>query len=179
VLAAARSGEEGFFERSGLPGVDLRPLDDVAAAALLGDRFPRLAPRVRQRLLADAEGNPLALLELPVALSDLQRSSSRVIPAVLPLSRRLQAMFATRIGGLSSATFHLLLLAVLSGTGDLHLLQAAGDGDRAINDLVPAERTRLVRIDSATGRLTFRHPLIPAAADRSARGRRFDQQADR
>jgi hypothetical protein len=163
VLAAARSGEEGFFERSGLPGFDLRPLDDGAAAALLGDRFPRLAPRVRQRLLADAEGNPLALLELPVALSDLQRSSSRVIPAVLPLSRRLQEMFATRIGELSSATFHLLLLAVLSGTGDLHLLQAAGDGDRAIKDLAPAERTRLVRIDSATGRLTFRHPLIRSA----------------
>jgi DNA-binding CsgD family transcriptional regulator len=163
VLAASRSGEEGFFERSGLPRFDLRPLDDVAAAALLGARFPALAPRVRQRLLADAEGNPLALLELPVALSDLQRSSSQVIPAVLPLSRRLQAMFAARIGGLPSATFHLLLLAVLSGTGDLHLLQAAGDGDRAIRDLAPAERTRLVRIDSATGRLAFRHPLIRSA----------------
>src|SRR5438067_700020 len=84
-MAASRSGEEGFFERSGLPGYDLRPLDDVAAAALLKDRFPALAPRVRERLLAEAEGNPLALLELPVALSDLQRSSSRVIPAILPL----------------------------------------------------------------------------------------------
>jgi len=72
VLAVSRSGEEGFFERSGLSGYDLRPLDDVAAAALLEDRFPALAPRVRERLLAAAEGNPLALLELPVGLSDLQ-----------------------------------------------------------------------------------------------------------
>ena len=107
LLAASRSGQEGFFERSGLPEYDLRPLDDVAAAALLEACFPALAPRVRQRLLAEAEGNPLALLELPVALSDLQRSSSSVVPAVLPLSRRLQAMFASRISELPSATFHL------------------------------------------------------------------------
>jgi hypothetical protein len=161
VLAAFRSGEEGFFERSGLPGYDLRPLDEVAATALLEDRFPALAPRARQRLLAEAEGNPLALLELPVALSDLQRSSPGVLPAVLPLGRRLQAMFAARISALPVATFHLLLLAALSGTGDLRLLQAAGD--TAINDLAPAERTRLVRIDSPTGRLVFGHPLIRSA----------------
>jgi DNA-binding CsgD family transcriptional regulator len=163
LLAASRPGEEGFFGRSGLPAYDLRPLDDVAAAALLEDRFPALAPRVRERLLAEAEGNPLALLELPVALSDLQRSSPHVMPAVLPLSRRLQAMFAARIRGLPSATFRLLLLAALSGTGDLRLLRGAGDGDGAIKDLAPAERTRLVRIDSAAGRLVFRHPLIRSA----------------
>jgi hypothetical protein len=122
-----------------------------------------LAPRVRERLLAAAEGNPLALLELPVALDDLQRSSSRAIPAVLPLGRRLQTMFAARIRGLPSATFQLLLLAVLSGTGDLRLLRAAGDGDGAIKDLAPAERARLVWIDSAAGRLVFRHPLIRSA----------------
>ena len=46
------------------------------AAALIGDRFPALAPRVRQRLLADAQGNPLALLELPIALSCPQRAGA-------------------------------------------------------------------------------------------------------
>jgi hypothetical protein len=81
-LAAYRSGEESFFERSGLPGYGLEPLDETAAAALIGDRFPALAPRVRQRLLADAQGNPLALLQLPVALSGPQRAGA--LPAVLP-----------------------------------------------------------------------------------------------
>ena len=60
-LAAFRSGDESFFERSGLRGHDLGPLDDTASTALLADRFPALAPRVRQRLLAEAQGNPLAL----------------------------------------------------------------------------------------------------------------------
>jgi hypothetical protein len=63
-LAAFRSGDESFFERSGLRAHDLGPLDDAASTALLADRFPALAPRVRQRLLAEAQGNPLALLEL-------------------------------------------------------------------------------------------------------------------
>jgi hypothetical protein len=45
------------------------PLSEAAAAELVGDRFPSLAPQVRQRLLAEADGNPLALLELPVPLS--------------------------------------------------------------------------------------------------------------
>lgn len=94
-LAAYRSGEESFFERSVLPGYELEPLDETAAAVLIGDRFPALAPRVRQRLLADAQGNPLALLELPVALlSGPQRAGA--LPAVLPLSRRLQSLFASR-----------------------------------------------------------------------------------
>jgi DNA-binding CsgD family transcriptional regulator len=163
LLAASRAGEEGLFERAGLPGYELRPLDDAAAAALLEDRFPALAPRVRQRLLAEAQGNPLALLELPVALTDLQRSSAGGMPAVLPLSLRLQAMFAARISALPAVTFQLLLLAVLSGTGDLRLLEAAGRWSGEIGALAPAERARLVRIDPSAGRVVFRHPLIRSA----------------
>ena len=163
LIAAARVGEEGFFERAGLPGYELQPLDDAAATALLEDRFPALAPRVRQRLLAEAQGNPLALLELPVALNDLQLPSASGMPSVLPLSRRLQAMFAARISNLPEVTFQLLLLAVLSGTGDLSLLAAAGRGDGEIEGLAPAERARLVRIDPPAGRLVFRHPLIRSA----------------
>ena len=66
-LAASRTGEEGFFERSGLPARELAPLDSRAAQSLLADRFPALAPALRQRVLSEAQGNPLALLELPAA----------------------------------------------------------------------------------------------------------------
>src|SRR5258708_4366961 len=51
LLAASRSGAESFFERSGLPMLELQPLEHEAAAALLSARFPSLAPRVHQRLL--------------------------------------------------------------------------------------------------------------------------------
>ena len=64
-LAASRTGEEGFFERSGLPERELAPLDSQAAQSLLADHFPALAPALRQRVLSEAQGNPLALLELP------------------------------------------------------------------------------------------------------------------
>ena len=152
--AGERSVALGFFERAGLPRYELQPLDDAAATALLQDRFPALAPRVRRRLLAEAQGNPLALLELPVAL-DLHHAAAGGMPAVLPLSRRLQAMFAARISDLPALTFQLLLLAVLSGTGDLRLLRDAGKGNGEIEGLAPAERARLVRIDPSGGRLVF------------------------
>ncbi len=161
-LAAYRSGEESFFERSGLPGYEVQPLDDAAAAALIADRFPALAPRVRQRLLADAQGNPLALLELPVALlSGPQRAGA--LPTVLPLSRRLQSLFASRVSGLPAATRELLLLAVLEDAGDLGVLRDVASGARGIEDLAPAERARLVHIDEQAGRLVFRHPLTRSA----------------
>jgi tetratricopeptide (TPR) repeat protein len=160
-LAAYRTGEESFFDRSGLPGYELEPLDETAAAALTGDRFPALAPPVRQRLLADAQGNPLALLELPVALSGRQRAGA--LPAVLPLTRRLQSLFASRVSGLPAATRELLLLAVLDSTGDLGVLRGAASGQDGIEDLAPAERARLVQVDHGTGRLAFRHPLTRSA----------------
>jgi DNA-binding CsgD family transcriptional regulator/tetratricopeptide (TPR) repeat protein len=163
LLAASRPDEGSYFEGGGLSRYELRPLDREAAAALLHERFPALAPRVRQRLLAVAQGNPLALLELPVALEDAGRATSGVVPSVLPLSRRLQGVFAARVTSLPPATFDLLLLAVLSGTADLHLLQAPGSGAADIDNLAPAERARLVRIDSSTGRVVFRHPLIRSA----------------
>ncbi|MDX3107625.1 LuxR C-terminal-related transcriptional regulator [Nonomuraea angiospora] len=155
LLAASRSGEESFFEYAGLLGYELQPLTDEDAAALLRARFPALAPRARQRLLADAQGNPLALLELPVALGDSRRASGGALPPILPLSGRLQAVFAARIQDLPSATFSLLLLAALDGTGDLTVLHGT-------DALPPAERARLVRVEQDR-RLVFRHPLIGSA----------------
>jgi len=57
----------------GLPEHDVRPLDESAAAALLTERHPGLAAPVRRRVLAAAQGNPLALLELPLSMTEGQR----------------------------------------------------------------------------------------------------------
>ena len=161
-LTALRPGEESFFERAGLPQHELEPLDEQAANALVSSRFPELAPRVRLRVVAEAQGNPLALLELPAMLSGAQRAAAEALPVVLPLSRRLQALFASRAADLPEPARRLLLLAVLEGSGDVRLLHAAA-GQQGIDDLAPAEQAGLVRVSEGTGRLVFRHPLIRSA----------------
>ena len=167
-LAVSRPGAESFSEHAGLAEYELRPLDPASAASLLGTRFPKLSPQVRQRLLAEAQGSPLALLELPAMLSGPQRAALAPLPSVLPLGRRLQALFASQVGDLPARARRLLLLAALDGSGDLHVLQAAGPG--WAEDLVQAEKARLARIDDGTGRLVFRHPLIRSAIVELATG---------
>ena len=162
LLAAERTGASRL---SGLdvPGYEVLPLDDDASAKLVTTRFPDLAPGVRQRVVTEARGNCLALLDLPTGLSDLQRSALAALPTTLPLTRRLRAPLTSRVAALPAATAYLLLLAVLEGTGDLSLLRAAAAGQCGIDDLVPAEQAGLVHVDEATHRVTFSHPLIRSA----------------
>jgi DNA-binding CsgD family transcriptional regulator len=162
-LGAARLGEASFFERSGLPEYELGPLDRESANSLLSARFPSLAPRVRERVLAEAEGNPLALLELPTALSGPQRAALTRLPTVLPLGRSLEGLFASRVSELPGPTRDLLLLTALDGTGDLRVLRAAHDTEQGLEDLAHAEEARLVHVDESSHRLVFRHPLIRSA----------------
>ena len=70
VLFAARDGERRHFDAQGLDELVLAGLDHSSARVLLDRGTPELAPAVRERLLEDAAGNPLALLELPAGLSD-------------------------------------------------------------------------------------------------------------
>ena len=116
-LAGSRSGIAGFFDRVGLPEIELQPLDDHQATQLINARFPTLAHSVRTRLLAEAQGNPLALLELPAALSSPQQAAVQALPGTLPLSRRLEGLFASTICELPAPTRQLLLLAALDGPG--------------------------------------------------------------
>jgi len=159
-LAACRTGEESFFERAGLPELELGPLDDEAARDLMTARFPTLAPTVQVRLLEEAEGNPLAVLELPAALSGPQRAAMDELPPVLPLTRRLEALFRSRVAGLSDRTRRLLLLVALDRTGDARVLQAVGGSSKGLEDLAAAEEAGLAFIDGRTHRLAFRHPMI-------------------
>src|SRR5262249_46369209 len=96
-IGATRTGESHDFDRAGLPELEVRRLEDVAAGELLDTRFPGLAPAVRERVLGEAQGNPLALLELPNALDPSMRVSAKALPFALPLGRRLQELFGSRI----------------------------------------------------------------------------------
>ncbi|MFF0013196.1 AAA family ATPase [Streptomyces sp. NPDC005374] len=175
LLAACRPGFESFFERAGLPELIVPPLDERAAAGLVGTRFPLLAGRELRRVLAQARGNPLALLELPAALGDARGTSGVVLSEVLPLSRRLQDLYASRVAEMPAPTRRLLLLAALEGGGDLSVLRAAA-GQDVLSLLAPAERAQLLRIEHrGPGRLSFHHPLIRATVvSGSTSGQRLD-----
>lgn len=163
LLGASRTGEADFFDHTGLSELEVRRLDDAAAGQLLDSRFPGLAPAVRHRILVEAQGNPLALLELPVALSPGMRASAMALPSALPLSRRLQALYGSRIAELPSRTRQLLLLMALDGTGDMRIVDGGAAPDDGFGELAAAEQARLAYVDRAAHQLAFYHPLIRSA----------------
>ncbi|WP_203777215.1 AAA family ATPase, partial [Paractinoplanes deccanensis] len=156
LLAASRTGEAGHFEGAGLPEEGIAPLPPAAARQLVDVRHPHLPAPIRRRLMAEADGNPLALLELAGTLSGAERA-----PDVLPLGERLQAVFAVRLGGLPARTRELLLLAALDQAVDLLVLRHATGG--GLHELGPAERERLVEVSPPANRIRFRHPLMRSA----------------
>lgn len=162
-LAASRLTEESFFDRAELPQHEMAPLDEEAASRLVGLYFPELNARFRRRVLAEAQGNPLALLELCAAPRGLQPGPLAKIRNVRPQSRRLHAMFTSRITELPATARWLLLLAALDGTGDPRVLGATGAGQQELKDLAAAEQARLAYIDPSSHRLAFWHPLARTA----------------
>jgi DNA-binding CsgD family transcriptional regulator len=162
-LSASRSYADSYFERGGLPEYVVQPLDEDAATELLSSRHPGMAPTVRKRLVTEALGNPLALVELPTALTGPQRSALATLPSVLPLSQRLQVLFANRVAAFPAPCRALLLRAALDGTGNMAVIEESAPDGTGLSDLGPAERDRVVRVDPATGRLAFAHPLLSAA----------------
>ncbi|MFF4653496.1 ATP-binding protein [Streptomyces sp. NPDC001380] len=165
-LAASRTGSRSLYDGGALPEYRLQPLDDASATHLVGTRFPDLGGGARRRLLTVARGNPLALLELPSALPTMREAAVEDMPVVLPLGRRLEKLFGSRITALPLPSRRLVLLAALEGTGDLGILQAASrqaDDGYGLADLAAAERDHLVYIDEGARRLRFRHPLIRSA----------------
>ncbi|MEU0562382.1 AAA family ATPase [Dactylosporangium sp. NPDC006015] len=161
-LAAVRSGAGGVFDETRLPERTVGPLSARAAAALLDAHHPGLPGVVRRRLLDDAAGNPLALLELPAVLTPRERSGQAALPAFLPLGDRLEAAFAAGLAELPEPTRAVLLLAALDPDADVAMVRAAARPHADLRDLSPAKRAGLIRVVEG-GRLEFRHPLIRAA----------------
>lgn len=153
--------QAGAPDRIGFPVRDIQPLDETASRALLDQRFPSLSAQVRARILADARGNPLALTELPLALSTAQWKTVQELPRVLPLTERLQAVYGPRLSSLPSATRELLLAAALQETGELNVLKefVGRDLEAALRG---AEDAQLVEVDPTGTRMVFQHPLVRA-----------------
>ncbi|HTT29730.1 MAG TPA: AAA family ATPase [Solirubrobacteraceae bacterium] len=167
MVFGARDGEPARFDGAGLDEHVVAGLDRQSAAMLLGRGARQLEPSVRERLLADAGGNPLALLELPSALSGAQAAGREPLPEALPLSACLRTVFMQRIERLSGPARAALLVAGAADATELGAIRRAiSDLELPEDALDPAEAIGLVRTDGAT--LAFRHPLVRAAVYESA-----------
>ncbi|WP_433579019.1 helix-turn-helix transcriptional regulator [Nocardia brasiliensis] len=163
MIFAARTGD-AEFHAPGLPELRVPGLAQDAAAALVDGLGTALSPAVRYRLLAEAAGNPLALLELPEALA-AEAPSAGFNP--LPLTQRLQVAFHGRVNRLPLPTKTLLLVAAAAGSAELEpVLAAAGVLGAHLADLQPAEDAGLLHSDGRT--FAFRHPLLRSAVYQGA-----------
>src|SRR5580704_3844708 len=149
----------------GFPELHLGPLS-VADASRLLDGQPR-PPRGRGRaqVLAQAGGNPMALIELAKVVADDPAASRRWAAEPLPPTERLSAVITSRFAALPEQTQAALLLAAVADGPDLAAAASHGAGLDA-RALAPAEQLGLVKVDR-TG-LQFSHPLVRAAIYHSA-----------
>ena len=152
---------------AGLPALVLRGLGAGEARALLDAVLTTpLDPRVRDQLVAETRGNPLALIELPRGLTIDELAGGFGLPGVAPFSADIEATFQSRIDALPAESRHLLLIAAAEPTGDSALMWRAarrlGIGPEAAAPVIEAELTIFGT------RVRFRHPLVRSAAYRSA-----------
>ena len=111
VLFAVREGISSAVDESGLPEIHLDGLDEAPSRALLELTAPELPADLKARVLDEAAGNPLAVIELPATAASLV---GRAPADALPLPTRLEQAFAARLAGLDSDTRRLLLHAALA-----------------------------------------------------------------
>ncbi len=135
-------------------------LGESAARQLLADTGHGIAPAVAQRLIEGTGGNPLALIELPAALTQPQLSGLTLLPEPLPVSAALRQAFALRLDALDDDTRRTLLLAA-AAVVDLGTLRRASALLSLAGDLTAAEHASLVRVHD--GQVEFTHPLVRSA----------------
>jgi len=173
MLFAAREDDMPGFEAPGVPALSVPGLGSVAAHALLEESAGGpVDPGVADQLLAATGGNPLALVELPTALTAGELSGQEPLPSSLPVTEGVERAFLARVRRLPERAQTLLLVAAAEGAGDLATVQMAsaslGCEPAALE---AAEQSGLVH--TSAGRLEFRHPLVRSsvygAATTSAR----------
>ena len=145
----------------GLAEEDARALLARAVSGPLDDR-------VRDRIVAETRGNPLALLELPRTMRAAERAGGFVLPAAKDVPAHIEDEYLRRVGALPNATQRLMLLAAADPLGDATLVWRAAERlGIETSALAPAERAELLEI-GARARVRFRHPLVRSAVYRAA-----------
>ncbi|WP_234711956.1 ATP-binding protein [Mycolicibacterium setense] len=159
MLCAERTGLDGAAPYlDGLPRMSLGPLAPEHARELLNTTTQHADALLRQRVLEQADGNPLAVIELSSALGE--RGNSAVFSGEpLPTTRRVERAFLSQLSGLTDNS-RLLLLLISASDGQVPDIDAAADllGLALTDELAPLERAAL--ITASAGRIHVRHPLI-------------------
>ncbi|WP_277243747.1 ATP-binding protein [Mycolicibacterium obuense] len=169
LLCAARSRfDDRMPTLASLPRLPLGPADDTTSAALLaraaGDH--PLSGTDRRRLLDEAAGNPLAIVELTKAVISRGRLDTVAARTPLPTTRRIEASFEDQLAAIPSASRQLLaLIAAADHSGLGELIEAAGHVGLDHGDVDSLERAGLVTVGG--GEVHIRHPLIRTVAYRS------------
>ncbi len=164
LVFAAR---EAAQELRGLPQLEVRGLGDQDARALLARAVPgRLDDRVRDRIVAETHGNPLALLELPRGMSAPELAGGFGLPPGADLPGHIERHYLRRVRELPETTQRLLLLAAADPVGDAALVWRAAkrlEIDRSA--LAAATGAELLEIGAS---VRFSHPLVRSAVYRAA-----------
>ena len=164
MIFAARGPSEEF---AGLPELVVEGLGEADARALLDSVLPGpLDARVRDQIVAETRGNPLALLELPRELTPAELAGGFGFPDTVPLSGRIEETFRRRLDALPAETGRLLRLAAADPVGETLLVWRAAEqlGIR-VQAATPAVEAGLIEFGA---RVRFRHPLVRSAAYLSA-----------
>lgn len=163
LLFAARDGDLRRFDSGELPELTLGGLDAAAADRLLSERTGApVSVDVRGALMAQTGGNPLALVELPTALSSGQLTGLEPLPAQLPLTQGVQRVFLDRSRRLSPAAQTVLCVAAADDSTRVSVVRRAAEllgADPAA--FTEAEDSGLLRIVGSE--VEFRHPLVRSA----------------
>ena len=165
VFAARESGEPSALHD--LPALVVEALGDAEARLLLTSGLPGLVDeRVRDRIVAETRGNPLALMELPRGLTSAALAGGFGLPDTMPLASRVEAGFMRRLEPLPAETRRLLLAAAIDPVGDVMLLWRAAERlGIGADAAAAAEAAGLVEMGA---RVRFRHPLVRSAVYRAA-----------
>jgi DNA-binding CsgD family transcriptional regulator/tetratricopeptide (TPR) repeat protein len=176
-FAARRLAAEpvGLVFAARVPGKDVAGLPELVVEGLAEDDAQELLksvltgpldPRVRDRIIADTHGNPLALLELPRGLTPAQLTGGFGISSAVPLDGRIEESFGRQLAALPAQTRRLVQLAAADPSGDPVLVwRAAGRLAIGTEAAGPAVEAGLAEFGA---RVRFRHPLVRSAAYRSA-----------
>ncbi|WP_250006740.1 LuxR family transcriptional regulator [Actinoplanes sp. M2I2] len=153
VLCTSRSEAQPFPDAHTLDWMELDGIDAAASATLLEARAPRLSPTARERVLRQAGGNPLALLEFATALES-GRYAWAELDDDLPMTTRLERAFAARAEHLAPAVRAVLTVAVVD------------DGDDINDVLAAAQVLHGSPLDRRTAQPAFEHGLLTVAGER-------------
>ena len=121
---------------------------------------------MRDRIVAETRGNPLALLELPRGLTPAELAGGFALPDASPLASQIEQSFLRQLQPLPVETRRLLLTAAAEPVGDVTLLWRAAERlGIGADAAAPAEAAGLIELGT---RVRFRHPLVRSAAYRAA-----------